>query len=79
MALFRKRPTPDTNTLTLIRRWSMDGARADLDGRFGSPVDIQAMVSERDEAPRSESPPASAPVLMKLAGEDGWQPLLNPA
>jgi hypothetical protein len=66
------------NTLVLIRRWSMEGARSDLDGHFASPVDIHAAVAALNEEPRNETPP-SAPasqVLMKPAGEDEWRPLL---
>lgn len=69
------------NRLALICRWSMDGARGDLDGDFGSPVDIHAIVGERSEE-SGEPPPAPTPVLMKTAGEDDWRPLLiepNPA
>lgn len=79
----RKRAT-GTNTLALIRQWSMDGADGDLDAHFASPVDIHALVSERGEEPSIEVPsPAPAPLLLKLAGEDDWRPLFvevpNPA
>jgi hypothetical protein len=68
--------TNETNTLALIGRWSMEGARGDLDGRFGSPLDIHAAVAGRHEEPSGEAPPpASAPLLMKPAGEDDWRPL----
>jgi hypothetical protein len=72
-----KRKT-EVNTLALIRKWSMDGARDDLGDRFGSFVDINAIVAERDEDATEEvPPPAPAPVLLKRAGEDdGWLPLL---
>lgn len=64
------------NTVSLIGKWSMAGAIGDFGGRFGSPVDIHALVAERDEARDGDvTPPASDPVLMKLAGEDGWQAL----
>lgn len=67
----------ETNTLALIRKWSMKGAREDLGGRFGSPVDILAIVAERNEEAASDvAPPATAPVLLKPAGEDDWRPLL---
>lgn len=62
--------------MSLVRKWSMAGAVGDLSGRFGSLVDIHALVAERDEGPSGELPqPAQAPVLLKRAGEDGWQPL----
>lgn len=74
--MFRKRRT-ETNTLVLIHEWSMDGARGDLDGRFGSPLDIHALVAERSDEPSGEvSPPDRPPLLMKPAGEDDWRPLL---
>ena len=44
MAVFKKR-APETNTLVLIHRWSMDGARGDFDGHFASPLDIHAIVA----------------------------------
>lgn len=55
----------------------MDGAGGDLYGRFGSPVDIHAIVAERGEQePGSEvPPPARSQVLMKPADEDDWRPL----
>ena len=76
-AMFKKRTT-ETNTLALIGKWSIDGTRGDLDGRFGSPLDIHAIVAERgEEAAGSQiPPPAQPPVLMKSAGEDDWRPLL---
>lgn len=68
--------TTETNTLALIRNWTMDGARGDLEGRFGSPVDIHAIVGDRGEEPGSEArPAATSPVLMKPAGEEDWRPL----
>lgn len=71
--MFTKRTT-ETNTLALIREWSMDGAGGDLDGRFASPVDIHAMVSEREEGQNGEvAPPTPPPLLLKRAGEDDWQ------
>lgn len=77
MSLFRKR-TPEANTMSLIQSWSMDGASADLDGRFGSSRDNYALASEHDDEPASEAaPPAQAPLMMKPAGEDGWRPLLT--
>ena len=72
-----KKHTTQTNTLALIRKWSMDGARGDLSGHFASPVDIHAAVAERNEEPRTGvRAPAQAPVMMKPAGEDDWRPLL---
>jgi hypothetical protein len=69
--------TTELNTLALIREWSMDGADADLNGRFGSPVDIHALVAEYGESAGSEArPPEPSSVLMKPAGEDDWTPLL---
>ena len=56
----------------------MEGAGADLDGRFGSLHDNYALGSEHDDEPASESPPpAQTPLLVKPAGEDGWRPLLT--
>jgi hypothetical protein len=75
VAVFRKRTT-ETNTLVLIHEWSMDGARGDLDGRFGSPVDIHAVVAERRDEPAEGSPPAPPPLMLKPAGEDEWRPFL---
>ena len=69
--------TTETNTLVLIHRWSMAGARSDLGGHFGSPVDINAAVAELNEVPVGDVPePASAHVMMKPADEDDWRPLL---
>ena len=66
--------TTQTNTLALIREWSMDGADGDLDGCFASPVDIHALVSERSEDSGSEVlPSAPPPLLLKRAGDDDWQ------
>ena len=74
MALSKR--TTETNTLALIHQWSMDGARGDLEGRFGSSVDILAIVAERGGDPSSDvPPPAPSPVLMKPADEDDWRPL----
>ena len=69
--------TPETNTLVLIHRWSMDGARGDLNGHFASPVDIHAIVAERNEERVNEvAPHVPPPLLLKGAGEDDWRPLL---
>ena len=69
----------ETGRLALIRQWSMDGARDELNRRFESPVDTLTLVPELDDEPRSEvpPPPAPAPVLVKLAGGDDWQPLIT--
>jgi hypothetical protein len=76
VALLRKR-TPETNTLVLIHQWSMDGARGDLNGHFASPVDIHAIVAERNEERVNEvAPHVPPPLLLKGAGEDDWRPLL---
>jgi hypothetical protein len=76
VALFKKR-APETNTLVLIHRWSMDGARGDLDGHFASPLDIHAIVAERNEEPVNEvAPHVPPPLLLKAADEDDWRPLL---
>jgi hypothetical protein len=76
LAVFRKRTT-EMDPLALIRKWSMEGARGDLQGRFGSLVDINAIVAERSAEPRSDvSSPTQPPLLLKPAGEDDWQPLL---
>ena len=74
--MFGKRTT-EANTLTLIRKWSMDGAPGAPDGRFGSPPDVHAAVAVREEEPTSAVPPAALPpVMMKPADEDEWRPLL---
>ena len=74
--MFEKR-IMETNTLVLIHRWSMDGARGDLDGHFASPLDIHAIVAERNEEPVDEvAPDGPPPLLLKGAGEDDWRPLL---
>jgi hypothetical protein len=74
--LFGKRTT-EMDPLALIRKWSMEGALGDLQDRFGLPVDINAIVAERSEEPRSDvSPPTQPPLLLKPAGEDDWQPFL---
>ena len=74
--MFKKR-APETNTLVLIHRWSMDGARGDFDGHFASPLDIHAIVAERNEEPVDEvAPDGPPPLLLKGAGEDDWRPLL---
>ena len=66
------------NTLTLISKWSMDGASGDLNGGFRSPVDILEIVGERTTQPpssTSERPPVQkeGPLLVKRAGEEEWQ------
>ena len=71
-----KEHTTETNTLALIRKWSMAGARGDLGGHFGSPVDIHAAVAERNEEQSGDAPDdGSTQVMMKRAGEDDWRPL----
>jgi hypothetical protein len=66
-----------TNTTALIVNWSMAGALDDLNGRFESAVDIDAVVAERDRESYDEvAPPARAPLLLKPAGEDEWHPLV---
>lgn len=71
----------DVSRLALIRQWSMAGAPGDLDGHFGTPPDIHALVAERHEEPGAEAPPepGPAPLLMKPAGEDDWQILVSDA
>ncbi len=62
-----------TNTTALIANWSMAGALDDLNGRFESAVDIDAVVAERDRESYEEvAPPTLAPLLLKPAGEDEW-------
>ena len=64
------------NTTALIAAWSMDGARSDLDGRFGSPVDIHAVVAERDRQERAAEPvppSESPPLLVKAADAADWK------
>jgi hypothetical protein len=52
----------------------MAGAHGELDGHFTSPVDIHALVAELHEETDEISQPA--PLLLKPAGEDDWQPLV---
>jgi hypothetical protein len=56
------------NRLALIRSWSMDGACEDVDRRFESSPDMEALGVERAE---DELPPT----LLKPTGGDGWRPL----
>jgi len=69
------------NTTDLIREWSMDGASGDVDGSFGTLVDISAQLSAREpEHERElEPPPVPAPLLYKSADadDDDWRPLLG--
>jgi hypothetical protein len=52
------------NRLALIRKWSMEGARA-------------AIAGERaEEQPRHTATAGLPPVLVKPAGESDWRPLL---
>ena len=68
-----------TNTTALIANWSMAGA-LDLDGRFASVVDIDALVAERDrESDEHASRRAEAPLMLKPAGEDEWHTLARAA
>jgi hypothetical protein len=70
------------NTTALITHWTMDGASNDIDRRFGSPVDILAIVhgsstelgveaSSVDVVPSQNHPP----LLVKKAGQDEWESL----
>jgi len=62
------------NTTSLIQHWSMSGARRDLAGRFRATDDIHALLlGETTEKAPARSP---APLLVKPAGEGGWEPLL---
>lgn len=69
------------NTTDLIREWSMDGATDDVDGSFGTLVDITAQLSEREAEGERELEPAPipAPLLYKSADaeDDDWRPLLG--
>lgn len=71
------------NTTDLIREWSMDGASGDLDGSFGTLVDITAQLSDREHEREAELEPtaAPAPLLFKSAdaGDDDWRPLVGAA
>ena len=72
----RKR-TPETNTLVLDTPVEHGWRTWDLDGHFASPVDIHAIVTERNEEPGNEvAPHMPPPLLLKGAGEDDWRPLL---
>ena len=57
----------------------MAGA-SDLDGRFASVVDIDALVAERDrESDEDAARRTHAPLLLKPAGEDEWHTLAHAA
>jgi hypothetical protein len=75
------------NTTDLISEWSMDGADRDVAGRFRSTGDFLALFEdERPSAPAADAPlpgndrPTSshAPLLVKRADEEDWQPLALP-
>jgi hypothetical protein len=51
----------------------------DLDGRFASAVDIDALVAERDQSYEEPGGSAQAPLLLKPAGEDEWHTLAGAA
>ena len=56
----------------------MEGARGDLEGRFGPVLDIHAVVAERDEvqSPAEAAPRSTVdPLLVKAAGDTDWQTL----
>ena len=68
-----------TNTTALIANWSMAGA-LDLDGRFASVVDIDALVAGRDrESDEDAARRTQAPLMLKPAGEDEWHTLAHAA
>jgi hypothetical protein len=68
-----------TNTTALIANWSMAGA-LDLDGRFASVVDIDALVAERDrESDEDAARHTQAPLMLTPAGEDQWHTLAHAA
>ena len=54
----------DESRLALIRRWSMEGARADI------------AVERVQEPARTTSATERPPVLVKPAGGNDWRPLL---
>ena len=66
--------TLGSNTTALIRHWSMQGAAADLGGRFHSGTDALAISGDA-------STPAPAPSLLRVRGsdEEEWTPLLAAA
>jgi hypothetical protein len=53
----------------------------DLDGRFTSVVDIDALVAQREQAADDDASirRADAPLLLKPAGEDQWHTLAGAA
>jgi hypothetical protein len=59
------------DTLSLIRQWTMHGARRDLTGRFRPTDDIHAIIFGAEE----KKPALARPLLMKRADEDDWRPL----
>jgi hypothetical protein len=71
------------NTTALITYWTMDGASNDIDRRFGSPVDILALVHgsstelgvEASSVDVVPSQPNHPPLLVKKAGQDEWESL----
>ena len=61
------------NTTKLIAQWTMNGAHSDVGGSFRATADIGAVIAGNEPTP--ESGAAASSLLIKGAGEDGWQPL----
>jgi hypothetical protein len=67
-----------TNTTRLIGEWSMDGDHGVRVDGFRPLVDIHAIVAARSLDPVADAAaPTPAPLLLKPAGGDDWQPLLG--
>ena len=63
--------TLGSNTTELIRHWSMQGAAADLGGRFHSAADALAIAGDG-----SEPAPTPSPLRVRGSDEEEWTPLL---
>lgn len=63
------------NTTNLIARWTMSGARRDVDGRFRATDDIRALIAGAEPEPEPEPTLSTSSFLIKGADEDSWQSL----
>lgn len=63
--------TLGSNTTELIRHWSMQGAAADLGGRFHSGTDALAISGDA-----STPAPTPSPLRVRGSDEEEWRPLL---
>jgi hypothetical protein len=60
------------NTTSLIREWSMSGAKSDVADRFRVTDDIHSILVGGSAAASLRH---EVPLLLKLAGEGDWHPL----